>query len=397
MDITLSKTQQNIAQEARRFLKKECPPEYVQEMLKDERGITDDLWQKMAEMDWMAMRVPETYGGMGMEQIDMSLLLEEMGRAVVPGPFFSTVILAGETIMAAGTDGQKKQYLRAIADGKNLATLALHEPDGGSDPGYIHMSGIKSGDDYILDGTKLYVPDAHLADFIVMPVRTGTTGKPADSISLFILSAKEKGITISPLPTMDGTRKLSAVICKGVRLNQESILGKLNKGWQPLLQALQRAQVGLCAEAVGGAQKAMELASDYAKVRVQYDQPIGSFQAVKHMCAQMFTETESSRSMLYWASWAQDYGTEKEAAIAASSSKSYCADAFTKVAAKGIQVLGGTGFTMENEMHLYLKRAKANQAALGTSVYHREKVMQLLASVTNKKNQSGLNRPGEVK
>ncbi len=381
MDITLSKTQQNIAQEARRFLKKECPSEYVQEMFKDTQGMTDDLWQKMAEMDWMAMRIPETFGGMGMEQIDMSLLLEEMGRAVLPGPFFSTVILAGETIMAAGTDTQKRKYLSAIADGKAKATLALHEPDGGSDLGYINMSGTRNGDDFILNGTKLYVPDAHLADFIVMPVRTGTTGDLADTLSLFVMSARERGLTISPLPTMDGTRKLSAVICKDVQLNKASILGELNKGWQPLLQALQRAQVGLCAEAVGGAQKAMEIASDYAKVRVQYDQPIGSFQAVKHMCAQMFTEAESSRSMLYWASWAQDYGLENEAAIAASSAKAYCTDAFTKVAAKGIQVLGGTGFTMENEMHLYLKRAKANQAALGTPVYHRERVMQLLTSV----------------
>ena len=381
MDITLSKTQQNIAQEARRFLKKECPSEYVQEIFKDARGMTDDLWQKMAEMDWMAMRIPENYGGMGMEQIDMSLLLEEMGRAVLPGPFFSTVILAGETIMAAGTDTQKRQYLGAIADGKAKATLALHEPDGGTDIEYIDMSGTRSGDDFILKGTKLYVPDAHLADFIVLPVRTGTTGDPADTISLFVMSAREKGVTILPLPTMDGTRKLSAVICKDVQLNKTSILGELNKGWQPLMHALQRAQVGLCAEAVGGAQKAMEIASDYAKVRVQYDQPIGSFQAVKHMCAQMFTEAESSRSMLYWASWAQDYGAENEAAIAASSAKAYCTDAFTNVAAKGIQVLGGTGFTMENEMHLYLKRAKANQSALGTPVYHRERVMQLLTSV----------------
>ena len=381
MDITLSKTQQNIAQEARRFLKKECPSEYVQEMFKDAQGMTDDLWQKMAEMDWMAMRIPENYGGMGMEQVDMSLLLEEMGRAVLPGPFFSTVILAGETIMAAGTDTQKQEYLSGIADGKIMATLALHEPDGGSDLGYIHMPGTRDGDDYILDGTKLYVPDAHLADFIVMPILTGTTGKPGDTTSLFILSTKEKGLTISPMPTMDATRKLSAVICKDVRVNKASVLGKPNKGWQPLMQALQRAQVGLCAEAVGGAQKAMEIAADYAKIRVQYDQPIGSFQAVKHMCAQMFTDAESSRSMLYWASWAQDYGTENEAAIAASSAKAYCTDAFTKVAAKGIQVLGGTGFTMENEMHLYLKRAKANQAALGTPVYHRERVMQLLTSV----------------
>ena len=380
MDITLSKTQQNIAIEARRFLKKECPPEFAQEMFMDEHGFTDDLWGKMSAMDWMALRIPEDFGGMGMEQIDMSLLLEEMGRAVVPGPFFSTVILAGETIMAAGSDAQKKTYLGAIADGNTKATLAIHEPDGGSDLGFIHMPATRDGDDFILDGTKLYVPDAHVADFIVMPVRTDQNNRPGDGISIFILNTKEKGVNISPLPTMDGTRKLSAVTCKNVRLNKKSILGDMNKGWQPLFQSLQRAQVGLCAESVGGTQKAMEMARDYAKIRVQYDQAIGSFQAIKHMCAQMFVEAESSRSMLYWASWAQDHGDEREAALAASSVKSYCTDAFTKVAAKGIQVLGGTGFTMENEMHLYLKRAKANQAALGTPVYHRERVMQLLTT-----------------
>jgi len=243
------------------------------------------------------------------------------------------------------------------------------------------MPATRDGDDFIIDGTKLYVPDAHVADFIVMPVRTEHNSRPGDGITIFILNANEKGVKISPLPTMDGTRKLSAVTCKNVRLNKESILGDINKGWQPLLQALQRAQVGLCAESVGGTQKSMEIARDYAKVRVQYDQAIGSFQAIKHMCAQMFVEAESSRSMLYWASWAQDHGDESEAAIAASSVKSYCTDAFTRVAAKGIQVLGGTGFTMENEMHLYLKRAKANQAALGTPIYHRERVMQLLTHI----------------
>jgi len=378
MDITLSKTQQNIVQEARRFLKKECPPEYVQEMYLDEQGFTDDLWKKMIAMDWMALRIPEAYGGMGLEQIDMSLLLEEMGRAVVPAPFFSTVVLAAEVILAAGTDSQKKKYLGAIADGDIKATLAIHEPDGGTDLAYIHLPAKKEGDDYIIDGTKLYVPDAHAADYIVMPVCTDPAASPQNGISLFILSVKEKGLGLSPLPTMDGTRKLSAVTCDKVRLTKDSLLGDLNQGWLPLLLALQRAQVGLCAESVGGAQRAMEIASDYAKVRVQYDQPIGSFQAVKHMCAQMFTEAESSRSMLYWASWAQDSGDETEAAIAASSAKSYCTEAFTKVASRGVQVLGGTGFTMDNEMHLYLKRAKANQAALGTPVYHRERVIQLL-------------------
>jgi len=171
---------------------------------------------------------------------------------------------------------------------------------------------------------------------------------------------------------------LSAITFDQVRLPKDAVLGDVNQGWKPLMHALQRGQVGLVAESVGGAQRAMEIASEYAKVRVQYDRPIGSFQAVKHMCAQMYADAESARSMLYWASWAQDYGDKREAAIAASSAKSYCTEAFTKIASKGIQVLGGTGFTMDNEMHLYLKRAKANQAALGTPTFHRERVMQLL-------------------
>jgi len=379
MDITLSKTQQDIIKEARRFLKKECPPEYVQDMFLDEVGFTQDLWEKMKRMDWMALRIPETYGGMGMAQVDMSLLLEEMGRAVVPGPFFSTVMLAAEVILAAGTETQKIKFLGDIADGKIKATLALHEPDGGSDPTYIRMLAKPDGDDYILSGTKLYVPDAHLADIVVVPVLTKASNTPAECLSIFIMDINEPGISISPLPTMDGTRKLSAITFDRVQLPKDARLGEENLGYTPLMHALQRAQVGLVAESVGGAQQAMEIATEYAKVRIQYDQPIGSFQAVKHMCAQMYTDAESARSMLYWASWAQDYGKKTEAAIAASASKSYCTEAFTQVASKGIQVLGGTGFTMDNEMHLYLKRAKANQAALGTPTYHRERVMQLLS------------------
>ena len=380
MDITLSKTQQDIIKEARRFLKKECPPEYVQEMFLDETGFTDDLWEKMKRMDWMALRVPEAYGGMGMEQLDLSLLLEEMGRAVLPGPFFSTIVLAAEVVLAAGTEAQKKQYLGDIADGKIKATLALHEPEGGIDPTYFHMCAEPDGDDFILSGTKLYVPDAHLADIIVVPFLTGTANKSTESLSLFIMDIHETGITITPLPTMDGTRKLSAITFDRVRLPKNAILGEQNQGYPHLMQALQRAQVGLVAESVGGAQQAMEIATDYAKERVQYDRPIGSFQAVKHMCAQMYTDVESARSMLYWASWAQDHGDKNNAAIAASAAKSYGTEAFTKVASKGIQVLGGTGFTMDNEMHLYLKRAKANQAALGTPTFHREQVMQLLTN-----------------
>jgi alkylation response protein AidB-like acyl-CoA dehydrogenase len=164
-----------------------------------------------------------------------------------------------------------------------------------------------------------------------------------------------------------------------VRVSSQGVMGELHRGWAPLSRALQRAQVGLCAECVGGAQRAMEIATEYAKIRIQFDQPIGGFQAIKHRCAQMYVEVESSRSILYWAAWAQDYGSPEEAALAASVAKAYCSEAYTHVATGGIQILGGTGFAWENDIHLFLKRAKANEQALGDPVYHRERVFQLVA------------------
>ena len=379
MDIKLNKSQQSIAKEARRFIAKECPVEYVREMFEDESGFTDEVWKKMAEMDWMAMRIPEVYGGVGMDQIDLNLILEEMGRVVLPGPFFSTVMLAAEAIMEAGSDSQKQRYLPEIADGSLKGTVALHEADSGADLDYINMEARAEGDDFVLNGTKLFVPDAHVADLIICGTRTRIGNEPADGITIFLIDSNTAGISVTCLPTMDGTRKLCAVEFNNVKLGSDSILGEVHNGWRPLQRVLQRAQVGLCAECVGGAQRTMEIASDYAKVRIQYDQPIGAFQAIKHRCAQMYVEAESARSLLYWATWAQDHGDEKEAAIAASAAKSYCSEVFTHNAGSGIQVLGGTGFTMENEMHLFLKRAKANEMALGDPVYHRERLIQLLS------------------
>ena len=380
MDVTLSKVQMDIAKEARRFLDKECPTDYARDMYEDERGFTEEIWAKMVDMDWMRVRIPEPYGGMGMDQMDLTMVLEEMGRVVLPGPFFSTVLLAAEAIMDAGSDAQKERYLTRIGAGEIRGTLALHEPDGGADLGYIQMEASVHGDGFVLDGTKLFVPDAHVADILVCAARTEAGNDPAQGITLFLVDLNADGVSASLLPTMDGTRKLCAVEFKGVRVGPEGILGGPHKGWGPLRRVLQRAQVGLCAESVGGAQRAMEIATEYAKIRIQFDQPIGAFQAIKHRCAQMYVEVESSRSISYWAAWAQDHGDPKEAALAASAAKAYCSEAFTRVSSGAIQVLGGTGFAWENDAHLYVKRAKANEQALGDPTYHREQVVQLLTA-----------------
>ena len=378
MDITLSKAQQDMAKEARRFLKNECPIDFIEEMFTDDKGYTDKLWSKLIELDWPAMCIPEKYDGMGMDLVDLVMVLEETGRALMPGPFFSTVLYAAETILAAGTDTQKKAYLPKIVNGKVKGTIAVFEPDSGADPSYIQMKANADGGGYVLNGTKILVSDAHVSDFIIVAARTKTGADPANGITLFMVDPKAAGVTVSLLPTMDSTRKYCAVELKNVKVGADAVLGEADKGWAPLNRAMDRALIGVCAESLGGAQFAMEKATDYAKMRIQFGQPIGAYQAIKHRCSQMFVDVESGRSLLYYAAWAQDNEDPATAAIAASAAKAYIAPIFDDVACGTVQVLGGTGFVWENEIHYYLKRAKANEIVLGDQEYHHERILKLM-------------------
>ena len=236
------------------------------------------------------------------------------------------------------------------------------------------------GDEFILNGTKLFVPDAHTADFLICAVRMGGQADLAEGITLFVVDLDKNGMTVSLMPCMDGTRKLCAVEFKGVRVGPDRIIGQPHKGWDVLNTVLQRAQVGLCADSLGGAQKVMEMATQFAKDRVQFGQPIGAFQVIKHYCAQMYIEVESARSILYWAAWAQDYGDTREAAVAASAAKAYCSEVYRNVTARALQIMGATGFCWEQDIHLYFKRAKANEVTLGDPIYHREKVVQMIGA-----------------
>jgi alkylation response protein AidB-like acyl-CoA dehydrogenase len=376
--IKLNDDQMEITRQARRFMENECPMEYVREMFEDPRGFTNDAWKKMVDMGWTAMLLPEAYGGLDMDLMDLCVIFEEMGRSVTPGPLFSTVLLAAETVKAAGDEKQKEKYLTGIAEGELRGTLALSEPDGGADLGYVRLEARAEGDGFLLNGTKLFVPDAHTADFLIVAARTGEGDDRGGGISLFLLDSGAEGLSISLLPTMDSTRKLCAVELKDVSVRQEDMLGKQGRGWGYLQTSLRRAQVGLCAESVGGAERCMRIATEYAKERIQFDQPIGAFQAVKHRCAQMFLEVESARSLLYWAAWTQDNGDSKEAALSASAAKVYCAENFKNVACAAIQVLAGTGFTWEHDLHFFLKRAKANEVMMGDPVYHREEIARIM-------------------
>jgi alkylation response protein AidB-like acyl-CoA dehydrogenase len=374
MDFGFSEEQDMLRNSARDFLAKEAPMTYVRKMMEDDRGFTDDLWRKMAELGWMGLILPEEHGGSGLDFVDMVVVLEEMGRVVLPGPFFSTVILAGIAIAEAGSAAQKKAWLPKIADGSLKATLAQLEPSGRWDADGIQMSAKSEGGGYVLDGTKLFVPDANVADLFVVAARTPGS-KGAEGVSLFLVDAKAAGVGVTMLKTMDQTRKLGEVTFKGVKVGADALLGSAGGGWKVLERVVDRGKVGLAAEMCGGAQKVLEMSVEYAKVREQFGKPIGSFQAIQHKCANMLVEVESSKSITYYAAWAVANDVS-EAPLAAAMAKAYTSDAYRHTAGEGIQIHGGIGFTWEHDMHIFFKRAKSSEVTFGDATWNRELVAQ---------------------
>ena len=376
MDFGFSEEQEMLRSSARDFLAKEAPMTYVRKMMEDERGFTDDLWRKMAELGWMGLVLPEAHGGSGLDFVDMVVVLEEMGRVVLPGPFFSTVILGGIAIAEAGSPAQQQAYLPKIASGALKATLAQIEPSGRWDADGIQLAARPKGSGYVLEGTKLFVPDANVADVFVVAARVpGTAG--AEGVSLFVVDAKAPGIAVTMLKTMDQTRKLGEVVLKNVEVGADALLGKAGGGWPVLARVVDRGKVGLAAEMCGGAQKVLEMSVDYAKVREQFGKPIGSFQAIQHKCANMLVEVESSKSITYYAAWAVANDVP-EAPLAAAMAKAYTSDAYRHTAGEGIQIHGGIGFTWEHDMHIYFKRAKSSEVTFGDATWNRELVAQLI-------------------
>ena len=375
MDFGFSEEQEMLRSSARDFLTKEAPMTYVRKMMDDERGYTDELWRKMAELGWMGLILPEAHGGSGLDFVDMVVVLEEMGRAVLPGPFFSTVILAGIAIVEGGSADQKAKYLPKIADGSIKATLAHLEPSGRWDAEGIQLTAKESGGKWTLDGTKLFVPDANVADLFVVAARTA--GKGTDGVTLFLVDAKSTGVGVTMLKTMDQTRKLGEVTFKNVTVGADAVLGKVGGGWGLLERVADRAKVGLAAEMCGGAQKVLEMSVEYAKVREQFGKPIGSFQAIQHKCANMLVEVESSKSITYYAAWAVANDVP-EAPLAAAMAKAYTSDAYRHTAGEGIQIHGGIGFTWEHDMHIFFKRAKSSEVTFGDATWNREIVAQLI-------------------
>jgi alkylation response protein AidB-like acyl-CoA dehydrogenase len=375
MDFAFSEEQELLRAQARDFLDKQVPTSVVRRLMASDTAHDPSLYARMVDLGWTAIPFPEQYGGLGLGMVDLTVVLEEMGRHVTPSPLISSVALAGMALLAGGSDAQREALLPGLCSGESIGTVALVESSGRWDAHGVQMPARRSGDAWILSGEKLYVPDAHVADWMIVAARTGSG--EGDGVTLFLVDTAAPGVTVSPVKTMDQTRRCATVTFAEVSVGNDRVLGGEGRGWSVLRSGIDRALVAISAELCGVAQRAMEMSVDYAKARQQFGRPIGSYQAVSHKCADMLVAVESAKSLTYYAAWAVDNDVP-EAPLAAAMAKAFASDAARRVTGDAIQVHGGIGFTWEHDMHLYFKRAKWGEATLGDAVYHRERVAQAL-------------------
>ncbi len=367
MNFAFSEEQEELRRSVRRFLSDRSPVAEVRRLMETDEGFDRGVWGQMAnQLGLQSLIVPEAYGGAGFSFVELVVVLEETGAVLFGGPLFPTVALATTALLASGDEAAKKDLLPGIASGDTIATVALTEDSGRWDLGGVTLAATESGGQWSLTGHKMFVLDGQNADLVLVAART------AAGVSVFAVDGGAAGLTRTPLATMDQTRKQA-------RLDLSSTPGRLigeDGGGGPMLsKMLDLAAVALAAEQVGGAQRCLDMSVEYAKNRIQFGRPIGSFQAIKHKCADMLLEVESAKSAAYYAGWAAAEDSD-ELPVVASLAKSYCSEAYFHAAAENIQIHGGIGFTWEHDAHLYFKRAKSSELLLGDPVYHRELLAQ---------------------
>jgi alkylation response protein AidB-like acyl-CoA dehydrogenase len=367
MNFAFSEEQEELRRFVRQFLEAKSPESEVRRLMATTEGSDPAVWSQMAEqLGLQGLIVPEEFGGSGFGYVELLVVLEEMGRSLLCAPYFSTVALATNALLHGASDEVKKELLPGIASGETVATVAFTEESGRWDEAGITMEATADGDGWTLSGTKMFVVDGHTADVIVVAARTG------DDVSLLVVDGDASGLTRTALATMDQTRKQARLEFDGTPAR---LAGTEGDGWRALERVLDLAAVALAAEQVGGAQRVLEMAVDYAKERVQFGRPIGSFQAIKHKCADMLLEVESAKSAAYYAAWCAAELNDELPAMA-SMAKAYCSEAYFHCAAENIQIHGGIGFTWEHPAHLYFKRAKSSELLFGDPTYHRELLAQ---------------------
>jgi alkylation response protein AidB-like acyl-CoA dehydrogenase len=373
MDLGLTEEQQMLREFARDFLEKECTEAYVREMEEDASGYQPGVWRKMAEQGWMGLMIPEQFGGVGMTFLDLLVLIEEFGRAIVPGPFVTNSV-STIALLEAASDVQKQALLPGIATGEKIWTLAHTEPSARFDAGGVQLSATRDGDVYVLNGTKLFIKDSHVADNMVVVARTGSSGE--DGISLFYVDAKAPGITHQPIETV-ASDKQNAVRFENVRVPADQLLGKEGEGWPFFQRIARQATVLESIYLTGLAQQAFDITLDYTKEREQFGVKIATFQALQHMAADMVTDVDGSRYITYQAAWAvanDEPDADEEVHVA----KAWTSEASRRVVAKAQEMHGGIGFTKDYKIQLYFRRQKAAELAWGDADYHRERIGEAL-------------------
>ncbi|MGH2830458.1 MAG: acyl-CoA dehydrogenase family protein [Actinomycetota bacterium] len=358
MEFDLSDEQRALRDEARRYLEREAPVSYARAMMDEPLHHRPGIWRATADLGWLGLPLPEDAGGVGEGFSALAILLSEMGRVVFPGPYLSTV-LAGQAVMVAGTPEQRKELLTPLCAGDLIATLALDDRDGAA------VRARRGGDEWLLEGRQAFVVDAESAQALVVAAHA------PDGPSLFACS--RDGVSTTPLDVIDRTRSVSSVEFA------DAPARRMDGGAPAIARVLDRASVAVAAEMLGCAERALELAVDYAKVRMQFGRPIGSFQAVKHRAASMHVDVESARNAVWYAAWSIERDTQ-DASLAASTAKAVAGDAARRVTAGAIQIHGGIGFTWEHDAHLYFKRVKLGEALFGDATFHRERAAALLAA-----------------
>jgi alkylation response protein AidB-like acyl-CoA dehydrogenase len=356
----------------RRFLEGKSPPTEVRRLMETNEGYDAEVWRQLSnDLALPGIHVAQAYGGAGFGMVELGIVMEELGRALFCGPYFSTSVLAANAILNAGTQAQKETLLPDIASGARLATLAVTEPNGEWDLRAVQLSAAAAENGYVVNGVKSYVLDGHIADLLIVAARV-EANTSRDRLALFTLPANSSGVTRRLLKAMDPTRKIAQIDFQGARAD---LLGTLDDGANALARTLDQAAIALANEMVGGTQKLLESAVNYAKLRVQFGRPIGSFQAIKHKLADMLVDVELAKSTAYYAAQAAAVEDPEWPAIACMA-KAAASDAYMRTAAETIQIHGGIGFTWENDTHLWFKRAKSSEAFLGQPSYHRELLMQ---------------------
>jgi alkylation response protein AidB-like acyl-CoA dehydrogenase len=374
MEFSFTEEQKLIKDAARDFLEKECPSDLVRAMEEDERGYSPELWRKMAELGWFRLIFPEKYGGFEGDFLDLVVLLEEMGRYLAPVPFLPTVILGGLPILAVGTEKQKQEVLPKIAKGELILSGVFAEPTPMDGAAGTNLRAIREGDDFLILGTKLFVPYAHVADYLVCAARTGEE-REGGGITLFLIKGGNPSISCTMLKTV-ACEKQCEVIFDRVRVTEESIIGEYNKGWEILREVLEKGGIAECALMVGGAEKVLDMTVTHAKKRVQFGRPIGSFQAIQHRCANMKVDLDGARFATYEAAWKMSRGIP--CTLEVSVAKAWVNQAYNRICANGHQIHGGSGVMKDYDMELYSRRAKAAEFFLGDTDFHREIVAKQL-------------------